>query len=316
LKSGDDKMNIKNVLSLLTLTVLFSGSVFASPDFVPVCDRSPAAQDMIIRALRVSKKCHEVSENDVASIKDSFVSGNFRHGYNEYDTVSVAPFKDGDFSGLINVMRINISNYPYYTLPENLFKGLPGLKWLYIGYAYNSENEPKLEALPKGIFAGLTNLESIALLNSNITILPAEIFAGLNLFSLNLSSNQIETLPETIFSGLVNLRELNLTGNPLRSLGVGTFSGNPDIQFIYLNKTLLKTLPVNIFKKVGWFNKNQYIELVDLSENQIMDIDPQTFKGFEYLLNINMRNNPLSEQTKSNLRAVLKNKVKIDYWDK
>ena len=81
-------------------------------------------------------------------------------------------------------------------------------------------------SLESGDFAGLVNIEHLAIYNHTMDALPEDIFDGLgSLESLDLSNNEIAALPEDVFDGLGNLRSLRLDSNDLASPPEDVFDG-------------------------------------------------------------------------------------------
>ncbi|CAN0145747.1 unnamed protein product [Ectocarpus sp. 4 AP-2014] len=88
----------------------------------------------------------------------------------------------GIFSGLDNLLDLDLSYTALETLPAGVFSGLSALTKL------NSLSS--LEALPEGLFDGMTSLETLIVSSSKLTSLPAGIFTPLtSLQSLTLSTD-------------------------------------------------------------------------------------------------------------------------------
>ena len=94
------------------------------------------------------------------------------------------------------------------TLPATVFSGLGNLLELDL-------ESNQLSALPATVFSGLGNLGWLNLAGNRLTALPTGVFSGLeNLSTLVLSVNALSALPATVFSGLGNLESLDLRENP------------------------------------------------------------------------------------------------------
>ena len=165
------------------------------------------------------------------------------------------------------------------SLPEGVFRGLTNLQSLSI-------IDDNLSSLPEGIFRGLTNLQELNLF-TNLNSLPEGIFRGLtNLQWLYLNDNNLNSLPEGIFRGLTNLQELNLFTN-LNSLPEGIFRGLTNLQWLYLNDNNLNSLPEGIFR--GLTN----LEL-NLAGNNLNSLPEGIFRGLTNLQGVSLQENPLT----------------------
>ena len=92
-------------------------------------------------------------------------------------------------------------------MPAGVFAGLSKLRFLWL---VNN----RLTELPPGIFAGLSKLRFLWLVNNRLTELPPGIFAGLSSLEwLGLVGNQLTELPADVFYGLSNLNRLELHNN-------------------------------------------------------------------------------------------------------
>lgn len=126
------------------------------------------------------------------------------------------------------------------------------------------KNEPLLQ---------VTSIETLSLINCNITELYNETFSNLReLETLRLSSNNIESIPGGIFKSLNNLDSLNLSNNSITVLDNNLFCTTPLLRLVELQGNPINlngTLYREMFNKVNLTLKKQRFEdiSVDLTVN-------------------------------------------------
>ena len=105
-----------------------------------------------------------------------------------------------------------------------------------------------ITVLKAGDFDGLSALTRLDLWNNDLTSLPAGIFNGLSaLTQLWLFDNDLSSLPAGIFNGLSALTQLDLSGNQLSSLPDGVFNGLTALTGLGLSDNDLTSLPAGVF---------------------------------------------------------------------
>ena len=111
---------------------------------VPVCDRTPAVRDALVRAA-VRAGCDAVSADDLSGIDTLNVSG-----------TGIESVRAGDFSGLDSLVRLDLSENRIAVLPGTVFSGLAAMRSLDL-------RGNRLESLPRAVLAGLTALAELRL---------------------------------------------------------------------------------------------------------------------------------------------------------
>ena len=107
-------------------------------------------------------------------------------------------------------------------------------------------------SLESGDFAGLVNIEHLAIYNHTMDALPEDIFDGLgSLESLDLSNNEIAALPEDVFDGLGSLDHLELWSNRINALPKDVFDGLSNLKYLRLSFNQLSALPGDVFDDLG-----------------------------------------------------------------
>ena len=267
--------------SLLAATLSLGLLVTIEPlmaQFVPVCDRTPAVRDEIVKLVPEIDDCADVTKTHLAAIRGAF----FHSGYdstsngtqserNRRPPPPVKMLRAGDFSGLSSVTTLYLDRTPLTTLPAEAFSGLSSLSILDL-------SRSQLTSLPVGVFSGLPFLQILDLSQNKLTALPVGIFASLsNLEILLLHRNELTSLPVGVFSGLPSLEALNLDANRLTSLPVGVFSGLPFLQTLDLSQNKLTALPVGIFASLS------NLEILLLHRNELTSLPVGVFSGLPSL---------------------------------
>ena len=148
----------------------------------------------------------------------------------------------------------------------------------------------EIPALKSGDFEGLSNLNSLQMIDSGLETLPEDIFDGLTaLHSLFIIGNDdLEALPENIFDGLTGLTNLHVSGNAaLGELPEGIFDGLTSLGFLHLAENSLTTLPEDIFDGLSG------LRLLHLQNNQLTGLPSGIFDGLGSLRFILLNGNSL-----------------------
>ena len=148
----------------------------------------------------------------------------------------------------------------------------------------------EIPALKSGDFEGLSNLNSLQMIDSGLETLPEDIFDGLTaLHSLFIIGNDdLETLPEDIFDGLTGLTNLHVSGNAaLGELPEDIFDGLTSLGFLHLAENSLTTLPEDIFDGLTG------LQLLHLQNNQLTELPSGIFDGLGSLKYILLNGNSL-----------------------
>ncbi|XP_072378062.1 uncharacterized protein [Diabrotica undecimpunctata] len=142
------------------------------------------------------------------------------------------------------------------------------------------------------IFSGLTSLTYLeaSQIFQNKTLLKDYTFKDMrNLEVLNISNSALDTIENNAFAGLLKLKELNLKGNKLSAVNLTAITNDlPNLLTLNLSSSSIKIVQTS---KLGSPNNVQYL---DLSNNYLTNLDSQTFKLFEDLVELLLHNNELS----------------------
>jgi Leucine-rich repeat (LRR) protein len=123
--------------------------------------------------------------------------------------------------------------------------------------------------LPAGAFDNLTQLTSLDLAATNITVLSVGIFDKLTkLSSLNLFTNAISELPAGIFDKLTQLKILFLDLNQISVFPTGIFDKLTQLTNLGLSQNRISVLPAGIFDKLTQLTN------LSLSSNKLTSLPP------------------------------------------
>ena len=201
-----------------------------------ICDRTPVVRDAVLSGL---------GRTDCESI-DSVVLAEFT-GTLDLSSTGITALQSKDFSGLVNVEELILSDNALQTLPEGVFAGLGALETLNL-----SDNQ--LQALRTDAFAGLGELAKLFLSDNELRALPAGTFAGLGeLRELHLHRNpRLSRLSPGLFSDLGSLEWLSFYGDDLSELPAGVFVGLSSLRALRLENNPGTPFPLTLgFEIVG-----------------------------------------------------------------
>uniref|UniRef100_A0A670ZQD6 LRRCT domain-containing protein n=1 Tax=Pseudonaja textilis TaxID=8673 RepID=A0A670ZQD6_PSETE len=196
---------------------------------------------------------------------------------------------------LPNLQELHLSNNRLETLPSGLFRNLPELHTLDL-----STN--LLEDLPPEIFTDATNLTLLSLSENRLT-LPSGLFRNLPaLHFLDLSRNLLEDLPADLFTPVTSLAHLSLSANQLTELRPSWFVTLKELKNLRLDHNQLKEIPPDCLT---------FLEFLNLINNPIVSITPDTFRGTPMLLVLSLGNNSLTHVPPGLFRS-LENLERLD----
>ena len=260
-----------------------------------ICDRTRRVH-IKLAELSGRDHCGQVTPQDLARIKSVDLRG-----------LRLSVLRSHDFSGLVSLEALYLTDNDLTELPEGIFQelsmlkslslvrnsltgvpegvfqGLGSLNWLIMGYN-------PLTSIPEGVFRGLGRLETLALNDTSLTTLPDGIFQTLgNLKILYLYRNPLTSLPEGVFGGLGNLKYLELSRNTLTAIPEGLFGGLNALETLNLSENRLTRLPEGIFRGLG------ALKILFLDSNHLSSLPERVFNGLSGLYNLQLSNNPLSQ---------------------
>ncbi|MYJ93268.1 MAG: leucine-rich repeat protein, partial [Chloroflexi bacterium] len=245
---------------------------------VPVCDRTPLVRDLLARL--TGTECADITAADLAEI-ESFIW---------WDPEDVTSLRSGDFEGLYNLKKLNLSKHQLHSLPQGIFDDLHSLEELDLSvWAGPYSGEEGLRALPRNVFANLSNLKDLDLEGNRLGTLPDGIFNGLSsLLHLSLYTTSLTELSEDVFDGLSSLQTLKLADNELGTLPDGVFDDLRSLQSLDLEWTNLTVLHEDVFDGLTKLRN------LDLRSNSLSELPEDLFDGLSSLQSLILDENDLT----------------------
>ena len=213
-------------------------------------------------------------------VQDAIIA-KLNEGLDTPEVTDCAEVTAEDLSGITGAMELSIEEIP--ALKSGDFEGLSNLNSLQM-------IDSGLETLPEDIFDGLTALHSLFIIgNDDLETLPEDIFDGLTgLTNLHVSGNEgLGELPEGIFDGLTSLAFLHLAENSLTELPEDIFDGLTGLQLLHLQNNQLTGLPSGIFDGLG------SLKYILLNGNSLRALPADVFEGLSSLTQLPLEGNRL-----------------------
>ena len=143
-----------------------------------------------------------------------------------------------------------------------------------------------LSILQPESFLALKNLTVLNLCCNNLTTIATQTLETLTALQvLDLSKNRITEFLEPLFLSTVNLLSLEVTDNSLKSIPFQCFENLNALTYLNLSKNSLTSLPS--------FNAQRQLQVLDLSENELVRLIPATFNRLGNLSFLSLYKNNL-----------------------
>lgn len=129
------------------------------------------------------------------------------------------------------------------------------------------------------------NISKLDLSNSNLKVIPAEVFELKNLRKLNLSNNQITTIPREI-TNLKLLETIDISNNKISDF-FAKLCELKNLKVINLNNNKIVSIPKQILKLTK-------LRKLSIANNKIKKL-PDEFSRLENLISLNISKNQIDE---------------------
>lgn len=167
-----------------------------------------------------------------------------------------------DYAKSNSLEELNLSQNQIVSINQNTFLNVPYLTLI------NLDNN-LVSSIHPNAFAKLSNLQDVTLAYNNISNIPRDLFQNnTEILSINLSNNPLK---EVDFNLNADLEKL-----VLRSCQLQTFTENFAKNLILLNYLDLSNNSVKL--PSGLFDKMTQLIFIDLSRNNLTNLDPFTFQ--------------------------------------
>ena len=234
--------------------------------------------------------------------KDTFVGLkslkklNLRSALVKTPSSSTPIIDDFTFSPLVALETLILESTALRSITENMFTGLTSLQYIYFGWC----SCVSLKSLQKNTFVSLaaSPLRLVNLTATSITrIEPGAFSAFPNLTTLLLDFNFIrQTLNGAEFEGLGQLERLSFSNNhQMVGLSSMSFVQLPKLRILTLGRTLTGSLDL----VPSPFGPLTNLQVLDLSNNNIANINARMLDGLVNLMVLKMQHNNLARVWKS-----------------
>jgi hypothetical protein len=184
--------------------------------------------------------------------------------------------------GLTNLEQIRAGNCEIERIELRSFNGLTNMIFLSLG-------QNKICEIIPGTFQKMSRLEYLVLQENMIEHLAADVFSGLvKLKRIYLDANKLQYLDPEMFLKLPNLQYLYLSDNPSLTIQTDShFINSHSLTHLDISFCNVSSVSTQTFAKVT------ALECLDLSENNLRNVDINILKAFPKLSTMNLDLNPL-----------------------
>ncbi|XP_015924639.2 leucine-rich repeat-containing G-protein coupled receptor 5 [Parasteatoda tepidariorum] len=241
---------------------------------------------------------------------------------NNFMEVPVAAFL------LLNkLITLNLASNDIRSIPNYAFQNMNKLTNLYLQNNF-------IEYVGPNAFDGLNSLKCLEINGNELLELPLAISSLSNLKELTFSNNKIKYLSKSSFQANHQLTSLEFSGNPLESFEKSTFSqlprlkkltlsevkyledfpdimGTTSLQHLRIDRSNLNTVPPefctivpslrslnlksNKLAEIPVLHECKELRLIDLSYNNIIAVEENTFTNQKNLIDLFLSHNLISE---------------------
>ncbi|XP_063233229.1 chondroadherin-like protein isoform X2 [Bacillus rossius redtenbacheri] len=249
---------------------------------------------------------------------------------------SIAALPVNIFKPLNSLSNLDLSHNHLTSLPEDVFKNLTGLQRLFLeanNLTFFSEHlfsdltamrelhlgfDKHLELISVDSFQALRNIKTLYITHCGLRSIQTGLFRNTtNLKKLHLDHNRLRSVESGVLSNLHQLIYLDLSNNLIETVENEVFQGT-NLENLYLNNNRLKNIQLNYLDNVFEFSLSynllisinfshtQNIFILQLNNNELSNLDPNTFKGLSKLRVLDLSNNPLHNISHDLFRDVSK----------
>lgn len=195
---------------------------------------------------------------------------------------NIGHIEDGAFGEQRAMQSLVLRNNRLYNLSAGTFTGLGGLKMLDLSWNEHAE-------IAERAFYPLHNVTELHLSSNQLQRIDGTWFdVGNSMEKLFMVYNRIQRLDRSDFAQLRGLQELHLTGNAISKVENRTFE-----RLVNLGRL---NLSGNRVRCIGdWFNATNQLAWLDLSSNNITQLDRRSLAQFRSVGYLGLRANRIAE---------------------
>ncbi len=199
-------------------------------------------------------------------------------------------YMDLGFNIISEINQISYPSLRYLNLEKNIIENVTGMFNLLQNLQVLNLGENNIETLSPETFADMTNLLHLNLYNNKIKNLNPGVFENKFLTKVNLSGNLLQEIESKSFSDLPILEEVDMSNNLIAVINTGAFNGIPHLKRLHLQNNKLINYKGDIY--TGGENDTE-LEYLDLRDNEINYLYPESFSYFPNLKWVNLARNRL-----------------------
>ncbi|KAL3853139.1 hypothetical protein ACJMK2_016709 [Sinanodonta woodiana] len=209
-------------------------------------------------------------------------------------------FHDVDVCTVVMCKPVNlreIETHGVKSLPRDLFQGQESIERITIR---------GIEDLPAGIFNNLVTLDDLDLSESRLPFISQNLFSSMSsLKTLTLRSCNLMSVTDNIFQGLTSLMNLDVSNNSIQNLANCSFAPfRYSLERLNLSTNNLTDLDRHAFKDMN------YLTFLDIADNRLKNLSPDVFYDLIRIRSLSLRNNFMTSlpvlifRSQRNLREV------------
>ena len=189
-----------------------------------------------------------------------------------------------------DIKPISYPNLRNLNLEKNMIRNVTGVLNSVKNLQLLNLGENKIEEIGRETFKGMINLVVINLNKNKIRYLEPGVFENQYMVTVNLSGNMLEEIQTRSFSSLLDLHEVDLSNNRITRIKNGAFDNIPNLRKLHLQRNQLSTYKGDIYTRMS---NNTELEYLDLSNNDINYLYPESFSFHPNLRWVNFASNRL-----------------------
>ena len=199
-------------------------------------------------------------------------------------------YMDLGFNIISDIKQISYPSLRHLNLERNMIKNISGVFNLLQNLQYLNLGENVIEEVLSDSFEQMTNLLHIDLNKNRIRTLEPRVFENQYLTKVNLSGNLLDQIETGSFSQLPILEVVDLSNNKITAIQNGAFDRIPHLKRLHLQQNQLSNYKGDIYSGMG---NDTELEYLDLSENEINYLYPESFSFHPNLKWVNFAGNRL-----------------------